>query len=267
MKVYCNGKFVDKGTVEEILEPGFLFGWGVFETIRAYNKRIAFLNMHIERLKRDVSFLGLSLSFIDFKQVIEQLLEKNGLNDAYIRITVYKKRESTGIVIYVSEFTYYGEESYERGAEVVFSPYRRLSSDPFLRIKSISYIKSRLSWLYAQIHQKDEAIFLNENDVVQEGSRSNIFFVKKKEVFTPSVKCGILKGITRDVVIDLCRKKKIRINEGEFSVQDLMEADEIFLTSSLMEIMPVSQIADKDFNMRRCVITGMLRQEYKKIIA
>lgn len=267
MEVYSNGQFIDASGAEEILEPGFLFGWGAFETLRVYKKKTAFLEAHLGRLKKGLDFLGLDYPDVDFGKTIATLLEKNHLDDAYLRITAYKKRKSTGLMVYAAEFDYYKEDSYKAGAKVALAPFARHSQDPFIKVKSTSYVKSRLAWFSAQKQGKDEALFLNEYGVIQEGSRSNVFFVKQEEVFTPSVECGLLEGVTRKVVIDLCKREGLAVNEGEFTKEDLLSAEEVFLTSSLMEVMPVSGIEYKTFDHDAYVVTPLVLKKYREEVS
>jgi branched-subunit amino acid aminotransferase/4-amino-4-deoxychorismate lyase len=117
-----------------------------------------------------------------------------------------------------------------------------------MKVKSISYLESRLSWFLAQQKGKDEAIFLSIDDFLQEGSRSNIFFVRGNEIMTPSLECGLLDGITRRVVIGLIKESGFVFKEGRFRLKDLMYCDEAFLTSSLMEIMPVIEVDSTHIN-------------------
>ena len=266
MKIYCNNQFVEKETLGEVLEQGYLFGWGVFETFRPRGGNIPFLNEHIGRLRDGAKFLQLECPDLDYKQIILSLMAQNDLEDAYVRINVFKKRKGAGCIIQVSEFDYYKEEDYQKGAKIIFSDIIRYSKDEFLSVKSLSYVKNRIAWLAAQKQQKEEAIFLNERWFLQEGSRSNIFLVKNKKVFTPGLSCGLLAGVTRKAVIDICRDNKIKIVEGEFTKTDLLNCDEVFLTSSLMGIMPVAQAADRSFNIDKFTVTPKIRKLYKKLI-
>jgi branched-subunit amino acid aminotransferase/4-amino-4-deoxychorismate lyase len=114
MKVFCNARLVERESLEEIFEPGFLFGWGTFETLRAYKRKVPFLDLHIKRLNRNLSVLGIEEVNLDFKGAIRALLNENNLDDAYLRITAYKKRESTGIIIYADKFGYYHKRPMEK---------------------------------------------------------------------------------------------------------------------------------------------------------
>jgi len=239
MKVFLNGEFLDQEHCSELLEPGFLFGWGVFETMRVYGKNVVFLKEHLKRMRQGLVLLGLKAPDIDFEAAIIRLLDENRLNDAYLRVSVFKKRNEVGVLIYAAEFTYYKENSYRQGAKAIIAPFVRYSQDPFLGIKAISYVRNRHAWFLAQQKQKDEAIFVNEKGFLQEGSRSNIFFVKGRDVFTPSLECGVLDGVTRKAVIHINKVLGFTVAEGEFAAKDLFEAEEAFLTSSLMEVMPL----------------------------
>ncbi len=239
MKVYCNGNIIEKERLAKIFEPGFLFGWGVFETLRAYKTRVPFLKEHIGRLNDGLNALGIEEAKIDFKTNIDELLKVNNLEDAYIRITAYKKRESTGIIIYVDKFGYYGQSAYEKGFKAVISPYKRNSQNHFAQIKSLSYLENRMSWYEAQKRNKDEALVLNEKEQLTGGSRSNLFIVKGKEVITPPLAQGAFYGITRKIIISGLKDRQIKISEKEIKLEDLYSCDEAFLTSALLEVMPL----------------------------
>ncbi|MFH1771615.1 MAG: aminotransferase class IV [Candidatus Omnitrophota bacterium] len=245
MKVFLNGRTVEEKSVEDLLEPGFLFGWGVFETLRVYNAKISFLSEHLKRLRQGIDFFELMPPDIDYTKCINNLLSENKLINAYVRIAVFKKRKSTGIIIYASEFNYYNDESYKKGFKAIFAPFVRYSKDPFNFVKSISYARNRHAWFLAQKEKKDETIYLNERNHIQEGSRSNIFFIKDGAIFTPSSDCGILGGVTKAKVIDNCRNLGFNVSEGEFIKEDLLSSDEAFLTSSLMEVMPLVECDNK----------------------
>jgi len=245
MKVFCNSGLVEKENLDEIFEPGFLFGWGVFETLRAYKGKIPFLRLHADRLNKNLEILGINKIELDFSATIKKLLLENKLDDAYVRITAYKKRNSTGILIYADKFGYYQQEAYEKGFSAVISPYRRDTKSPFSQIKTLSYVENRMSWFQAQKVNKDEALLLNREDYLIGGSRSNLFLVKGKDIFTPSIKSGAFAGITRKLLIDELLGLRIKIKERELTLEDLYEADEAFLSSSLLEVMPLIECGSK----------------------
>lgn len=265
MRLYLNGTYRGKEEVKELLEPGFLFGWGVFETLRVYKGKPAFLAEHLARLKKGAETTYLKFLDLDYAAAISALLKKNKLEDAYLRISLFKQREETGVLIYVDTFSYYPEETYKKGFTLVVSPFRRHPDSIYLKVKSISYLESRLSWAYAQEKKKDEAIFLSTDSYVQEGSRSNIFFVKNKATFTPALECGLLDGITRQQTITIINGLKIPLKEGNYTLSELISADEVFITSSLMEIMPIREV--ENHPIKPGPIALRLLQEYRRRIA
>ncbi len=267
MKIYLNGTYREKNEVKELLEPGFLFGWGVFETLRVYKGKPAFLDDHLERLKKGAETILLKFPDVDYAGTIRILLTENGLEDAYLRISLFKQRDETGTLIYVDRFTYYPEESYQKGCTLTVSPLRRHPESIYLKVKSISYLESRLAWAYAQEKKKDEAIFLSTDGSIQEGSRSNIFFVKHGAILTPSLACGILNGITRRQTIQIIKNLKLPLHEGTYTLSDLVGADEAFITSSLMEIMPVREVEGTAIGKGGAGRISLdLLQEYRQVV-
>jgi branched-chain amino acid aminotransferase len=266
MQIFCNGNIVAKENLEEIFEPGFLFGWGVFETLRAYRSKIPFLKEHVCRLNDGLNILGIEEVKIDFKAKIEELLRVNSFEDAYIRITAYKKRESTGLLIYVDKFGYYPQSTCEKGFSAIFSPYKRNSKNPFLQIKSLSYLENRMSWFEAQKVNKDEALVLNEEGFLIGGSRSNLFIVKDKKIFTPSFEDGAFCGITRNLIINKLKNLNIKVEEGKVRAEDLFSCDEAFLTSSLLEVMPLVECEGKALaNGKPGNITHKVLEQYRSL--
>jgi 4-amino-4-deoxychorismate lyase len=237
----------------------------VFETLRVYNGKPAFLAEHLTRLKKGAETIFLKFPDLDYTNTISALLNENKLKDAYLRISLFKQREETGILIYVDKFTYYPDEIYRKGFTLIASPFRRHPESIYLKVKSISYLESRLAWAHAQQKNKDEALFLSTEGYVQEGSRSNIFFVQKGTIFTPALECGLLDGITRNQAMRVAKSLDYPVQEGKFTLSHLFSAEEVFLTSSLMEIMPVREVEDHPVGTGP--ITLRLLQEYRNQIS
>ncbi|MEI8349314.1 MAG: aminotransferase class IV [Candidatus Omnitrophota bacterium] len=245
MKVFCNTAFVEKETLTEIFEPGFLFGWGVFETLRAYGGTIPFLDLHIQRLNDGLAVLDMDKVALDFEQILRELLKVNDLSEAYIRITAYKKRNSTGVTIYADTFGYYPESAYAKGFTAIVSPYRKATQSPFAQIKSLSFMENRMSWYQAQKVNKDEALLLNQQNYLIGGSRSNLFLVKGKQIFTSSDKSGAFAGITRQIIMKDLLKLRLKVRQAELTLEDLYDSDEAFLSSALLEVMPLVECGSK----------------------
>lgn len=267
MKVYLNGKIRVCKRNSDILEPGLLFGWGVFETLRIYRGKPAFLPEHIKRLKDGCKKTLLQLPKIDFKKKIGVLLKENKLKDAYCRITIFKKSLRTGVLIMAAPFNHYKKSDYEKGFKAIVAPFRKNSQDFLVGVKSISCLENMLARKIANSKGRQEALFLNESGFLAEGSRSNLFFIKRNTVYTPSVECGILNGITRQKVIGIIKKQKLRLKIGRFKLKDLLSCDEAFLTSSLMEIMPLIEADGLPVGNRRPgIVTYNLHKTYRELV-
>lgn len=243
MKVFVNNTIIEKEDIKEVLEPGFLFGWGVFETFRAYAGNLAFWELHIERMTRSLAFIGIDVPDIRWDKEIAILFTENGLEDAYVRISVYKKREGVGVIIYVDRFNYYPPSLYKKGFSAIISPWKRNNRDLVAKIKSLSYLNNRLSWFQAQREGKDEALIKDFNNNILGGARSNIFCVQNKNIITPSLESGVFPGVTRKVVCDLIKDSgEYSLVERDINENDIFDSDEVFLTSSLLEVMPLVEV-------------------------
>ena len=239
MKIFCNQGLCDKEKISEIFEPGFLFGWGVFEVLRTYKENIPFLDLHIQRLNNSLNLIGIDTVSLDWEKEIRSLLSENNLDDAYVRITVYKKRKETGVLIYADKFGYYPSPVYEKGFTSIISPYKRNTNEISSKVKSLSYLNNRLSWFYAQRKAKSEALVLNEYDFLIGGARSNLFLVKNDEVVTPSGLSGAFSGITKQIIFRILKDLDIKIREEKIVPSALGECQEAFISSALMEVMPL----------------------------
>lgn len=165
-------------------------------------------------------------------------------------------------VVVTEPFRKYPDELYVEGARLILAKTRRNSTtavDP--RIKSLNFLNNILAKIEAKESDAHEAIMLNSEGFIAEGTVSNIFFVKNGILFTPSVKVGILDGITREIVISSARDQGMRVEEGEYRPEDLLKASEVFFTNTSAEIMPVSKVENVDFKIGE--ITSLLRTLYQ----
>lgn len=266
MLIYLDGDFVSNKN--EILEPGFLYGWGVFETIRVYKGIVVGLDEHLLRMRKGAEILSLEYpESVDFENITQALVDKNHLKEAYVRINLYKKRDGLGIIVVGEECDFYPEDMYKTGAKITWAPFVRYSKDTFNHIKTMSYAPNRAAWFKAKESGFDESVFLNEKENIQEGSRSNIFFVKNSKIYTPSKQCGVLGGITRKILFDICPKIGYEIVEGEYHKSDFIDSDEVFLTSSLMDVMPVGQIDNIKLNVSNYKITYEILKAYREHVS
>jgi branched-chain amino acid aminotransferase len=252
--IYYNGKFLKESEVS--LSPynrGLHFGDGVFETLRVYSGRVFRLENHIKRLFKGLDVLGLenTADVCFLENVVKSLIQKNRLNDASIKLIAFRE-ECPGLdpapglkacyLIISSPFDFKRKRKFEKGISAAIVSIRRNQSSPHVFIKSLNYLENILGRREAHDKGYDESVFLNNYEMVTEGSISNIFIIKGSVLFTPPEDAGILKGITRDVVFEIAEDLGVKCCEESFKTDDVLTADEVFMTNSLMEIMPLREI-------------------------
>jgi len=239
--------------MEEIyFSSGLFYGYGVFETLRVYNGKPFLLKRHVERLLKGAEILGIEHPPRgEIENLCFEKLKGLDFENIRLRITLTPKNLRDGIypeghLIFISARKYSPppEEKYKTGYRLAISKIRRNETSPNPLIKSISYVENILAFRDARERGYDEAIFLNTKGFLTEGTRTNIFIVRDGVLITPRPSDGLLKGITRDFVIELAGEKGIETCEGEIKIEELFSADEVFITNSLIEIMPVSRIED-----------------------
>ncbi len=279
MFVYLNDKIVPAAEAKvSVFDHGFLYGDGIYETVRVYDGVVFLIDEHLKRLRRSASLIGLDIpkSDADIKGTVYDTLLANGLSDAYVRLTVSRGYGDIGLdpdlckeptyIIIAEKFKPYPRSYYEGGIRLNIAKVRRNLKEALNpQIKSLNFLNNILAKIEAKKADANEAIMLNASGYLAEGTVSNIFFVIDQVLCTPSIKCGILDGITRDLVIDLAVKNAIRISEGEFRPEDLYKASEVFITNSTMEIMPVSRVDEAHFNIGEtsALLQAKYRQEVK----
>ena len=255
--VYLNGSLIPRSQARvSVFDHGFLYGYGLFETMRAYHGTIFLLERHLKRLLNSAAVIGLSseLAEIDLGKACTDTLMANGLQDARLRLTVSRGEvdsfsgsgTSVAPTVLVTARSYQAlpAQIYNRGFRVGASSFRRYSQSPLSRLKSANYLLNVLARKEAEAAGLDESLLLNERGFITEGSISNVFFVAHSGLVTPPVESGILPGITREVVMELADALGIDVTEGEVRLEDLGQFDEAFLTNSVMEIMPLVEVRD-----------------------
>jgi branched-chain amino acid aminotransferase len=254
--VFFNGDIVlEEEALVSVRDRGFLYGDGLFETLRSYNGRPFLLEDHLERLASSAKALDIPLnrSPEELRQAVEDLLKRNKLKEAYIRITLSRGESwhyglepheplQPTLVIETRPFKPHPEESYKQGMSLIVSDYRRSTTCPLGRHKTSNFLLGILAKQEAKRKGAQDALLLNTDGDVCEATVSNIFMVEGGKVVTPSLKANILLGITRKTVLALCKQEKIPISSELFKTERLLKADEAFLTNSLVEIMPVATI-------------------------
>ncbi|RJE46860.1 MULTISPECIES: branched-chain-amino-acid transaminase [unclassified Dehalobacter] len=253
MIIYCDGKFVDSQEAKiSVFDHGFLYGDGVFEGIRAYNSRVFKLKEHIDRLydSANAILLNVEVSRREMMDIVVETVRKNSLTDAYIRLIISRgvgdmgldprKCPKSEIICIAGNISLYPQSMYENGMEIITAATRRNSSDALSpRIKSLNYLNNIMAKIEANRAGLMEALMLNQEGYVSEATGDNIFIIKDGVITTPPVYAGILKGVTRDSVIDLARQEGITVQEELFHLIDVYSADECFLTGTAAELIPI----------------------------
>ena len=276
MYVYVNGKIVPaKEAVVSVFDHGFLYGDGVYETMRVYDGVIFMLDEHLGRLYRSASMIGLMIPLeIDTLKIsLYETLIANSLKNAYVRLTVSRGQGPIGldpelcleptIVIISQEMKDYPKAFYENGISLIIPATRRNFKEAINpHIKSLNFLNNILAKIEAKKKGAYEAIMLNVYGKLTEGTISNVFFYKDGILCTPSIECGILDGITRGIVIDLALKEGLKVKEGEFVKEDIFSAAEVFITNTTLEVMPVSKVDDQKYAVGG--ITKLLHKAYRQ---
>lgn len=277
--VYINGEFYPEEEAKiSVFDHGFFYGDGVFEGIRAYNGKIFKFDEHIDRLYDSAKaiMLEIPMSKGEMKRLIIECLRKNNLRDAYIRPIVTRgvgdlgldprKCKKPTVIIITKEWGKMYGDLYERGLHAISVGVRRISPAALVvNIKSLNYLNNILGKIEANIKGADEAIFLDDNGYVCEGSGDNIFMVKKGKIFTPPALLS-LRGITREAVIELCEKLGYDLREQNISLFDLYTADEVFVTGTAAEIAPVTKIDGRVIGDGKVgPVTRRLMKEFEKL--
>jgi len=259
MKIYIDGKFVEKDEARiSIFDHGLLYGDGVFEGIRSYDGLVFKLKEHIDRLYKsaDAIELKIPMTKVEMMETAVKTLKANNLKDAYIRLVVTRgigdlgldprKCKKPTIFIIADKIALYPEKYYKDGLEIITAMTKRnLPAALNPKIKSLNYLNNILAKIDAIKAGTEEAIMLTYDDYVAECTGDNIFMVKGAELITPPVDIGALEGITRDAVIGIAKRIDIVFCEKMLRVDDLYAADEVFLTGTAAEIIPVVKIDDR----------------------
>lgn len=259
LKIYIDGKFYEKENAKiSVFDHGFLYGDGVFEGIRSYNRLIFRLEEHINRLYASAKsiMLNIPISKKEMEKAVIATLKKNGMNNAYIRLVVSRgpgdlgldprKCKKATIIVITDNIVLYPKKYYEKGLALITVPTRRNIPEALNpQIKSLNYLNNILAKIEAVNSGFEEAVMLNTEGYVLECTGDNIFIVKNEKLMTPPVYLGALEGITRGSVIDIAQAKKIEFREKILTRHTLFNADECFLTGTAAEIIPVIKIDNR----------------------
>ncbi|WPC40577.1 aminotransferase class IV [Clostridium sp. JS66] len=231
--ILLNGKISKNQNL--LLDSGFYFGRGLFETMLVNNIPI-FLEDHLFRINNGLSIIGIDKKITE-AEVIDAV-KKLHCSNCVLKLVVTEKN-----VLFTTKKNNYTVEQYNKGFKAKISSVKKNEFSKLTYLKSLNYLENILEHEKCINEGYNEVLFFNTNNKLTEGSISNVFFIKNKKIYTPHKKCGLLEGTVRKFIIN-----NFDVTEGKFNKEDLMSADSVFLTNSLMGIMKVSNICNRNFN-------------------
>lgn len=279
--IYLDKEFVRKEqAMVSVFDHGFLYGDGVFEGIRAYSGNIFKLAEHLNRLYESAQSIMLAIPYTkeEMEQIIVETIRRNELDTAYIRVVVSRGPGNLGldpancsnpsVIVIAEELALFPQELYQRGLRMASVASRRNRPDVLSpQVKSLNYLNNILVKLEANQAGVDEALMLNDQGYVTEGSADNIFIVKNGSILTPPVYLGALEGITRNAIIDIAHELGYSMKEAPFTRHDVYTADEVFLTGTAVEVIAVVDVDGRTIaDGKPGEVTNHLLAEYRNVV-
>jgi len=251
-KVFLNDRLIDiEQACIPVTDSGFLYGAGLFETMRSYNGVVFGLNDHLDRLLFSARSLSIDNTY-DKKYIVDavyQTLRVNKLKNARMRLTLTagpinpdpEKKQST-LLVTAAKSDPYPAEYYKKGAMVALSSFRQNPANPIYGHKTLSYFPRLLALKIAHQRGAAEALWFTVDNRLAEGSISNVFIVKDSSLYTPPIETPVLAGVARKTVCDIAVSGAIKLVEKNLFISDLLGAEEVFLTNVIMKVMPVTKL-------------------------
>lgn len=279
--IYLNGEYVTKENAKiSVYDHGFLYGDGIFEGIRIYNGNIFKCEEHLVRLYDSAKSIDLKIPMAkdEMERVLIEAIRKNELRDGYIRLVVSRgpgdlgldprRSPKANVIIIVEQLSIYPEEAYVNGLKIVSVSTRRNVPDALNpKIKSLNYLNNVLVKIQANLAGVGEALMLNSQGYVAEGSGDNIFIVKNGVLTTPPSYVGALEGITRATIMEIGERLGYKVKEEPFTLHDVYVADEVFLTGTAAEVIAVREVDGRIIGEGKAgPITTHLLKEFRKIV-
>jgi branched-chain amino acid aminotransferase len=262
-----------------VLDHGLLYGDGVFEGIRFYRRKAFLVEPHLRRLEASARAIALDLPLRrqEFAALLDDAVTRSGLDDGYIRLVVTRGKGALGVsphtcgrptvIAIAAPLALYPEEAYRDGVVVVTSGLRRAAADALPpQVKTLNYLTSVLASIEARRQGAHEALLLNAQGFIAECTADNVFLVTGGEVRTPAIAHGALAGITRRLVVDLAREEGIAIHEAELTLADAWTADEMFLTGTGAEIVPVRLVDGRRIGAEGRPVTERVQAAFRRYI-
>jgi aminodeoxychorismate lyase len=276
MTVFLNGHFMPEDQARvSVWDRCFLYGDGLFETVRLYKGQAFRWRAHFERLRLGAEFLGLPLpcSAVELEEGIRKLAERNGLEEGVVRVTVsrgtgergYSPRTARSPLVAMQCSPLPGGSRAPNGWRLVVASGRVFAGDPLLRHKTCNKLIHVLARGEADQKEADEALLVNDQGYVTEATSANIFWIQGDGIGTPPIRAGLLPGVTRALVMEYCAKAGLHCFEELIFPEALAEADGVFLTSSVIEIAEVGSIEGQ--KLRRSPLVSAVQNAYREWVA
>ncbi|MDQ0300983.1 4-amino-4-deoxychorismate lyase [Salibacterium salarium] len=277
MYVYINGNIQEAGNARlSIFEHGFMYGLGLFETFRVYDGHPFLLDEHFKRMENGLKWMNIVWEY-DRNHVLAQvqmLLEANGWNNAYVRYNISAGEDNLGlstepyhsptILIYMKPMPE-AKAKLEAEKKGIFLTIPRNTPESAVRLKSHHYLNNVLGKREIGNDSEKEGIFLTADGYIAEGIVSNLFWIKGSTLYTPSLETGILNGVTRSFVIELAEKHGMDVREDHFTPAHLYEAEEVFVTNSIQEIVRLTAVNEHFWNRKKNPsMIDVFQQEYAR---
>jgi branched-chain amino acid aminotransferase len=279
--IYLNGDFVTKEDAKvSVYDHGFLYGDGIFEGIRIYNGNIFKCKEHLDRLYDSAKsiMLHIPLTYEEMQNALIESVRRNELQNGYIRLVVSRgpgdlgldprRSPKANVIIIVEQLAIYSADAYVDGLKIVSVSTRRNVPDALNpKIKSLNYLNNILVKIQANLAGVGEALMLNAQGYVAEGSGDNIFIIKNGVITTPPCYIGALEGITREAIMVIARREGYTVKEEPFTLHDVYIADEVFLTGTAAEVIAVREVDARIIGSGKAgPITTHLLQEFREIV-
>jgi branched-subunit amino acid aminotransferase/4-amino-4-deoxychorismate lyase len=247
-KVFLNGAILDADKAQvSITDSSFLYGIGLFETMRAVRGRVFRLSDHLARLNASASALGIRSQYTadEISAAIDRLMQANELTEARLRLSLSNGpirldgNPSSTLLITAAAFTPYPQDYYDKGVRVILTDFRQNAKDPFAGRKTTCYGPRLTALRVAHERLAAEALWFTTENTLAEGCISSVFLVREGKLYTPPLTTPVLPGIARKTVLELAAAEKLQVLENPLTIDDLLAAEEIFLTNVIMQVLPV----------------------------
>ena len=278
--IYLNGEYLPGSEARiSVYDGGFLHGAGLFETMRADYGKIFRLDAHLDRMLNSAEKLGLPIERPDLplSKDFHDLLRRNELQTARVRMTVTvgsmlassakEGRSELTVCVTAAELPPYPAELFARGMSVMIATFTQSTLDPMAGHKTIDYLPRLLALRNARKFNCGEALWFTPQNYLAEGCISNVFVVTGGALATPPLNTPVLPGVSRSVILELAQAHDIPVEEKPLNINDVLDADEVFLTNSSMQAMPVCHVEKKEIGGGKPgAMTAKLRSWFQELV-